>query len=196
MSEVLDKNAVFEKELGYIQSERNRENAKKLISILPDYFFRIPASTTGKYHPSFALGDGGLVRHTKVAVRIAYEILSNECLSFKFTDHEKDLLLIALMLHDGCKTGVEETRYTIAEHPLVVSRYLKENQSVTDFSDEEIGLICSVIETHSGPWNTDYKGNVILEKPSNRYQRFVHMCDYLASRKFLDVTFVDNEIEG
>ena len=196
MNEVMEKVSMFERELSYIKNQRNKENASKLLSILPDYFFRIPASTTGKYHPSFALGDGGLVRHTKVAVRIAYEILENECLSFKFTDQEKDLLLIALMLHDGCKTGVMESRYTIADHPLVVSRYLKENQSLTDFTDDELGLICSVIETHSGPWNMDYKGNVILEKPSNRYQRFVHMCDYLASRKFLDVSFVDNEIEG
>ena len=48
-----------------------------LIELLPNYFFEVPASSTGKYHPEFALGDGGLIRHTKVAVRIAYELLNN-----------------------------------------------------------------------------------------------------------------------
>ena len=45
-----------------------------------------------------------------------------------------------------------------------------------------------------GPWTTDYKGNEILEKPKDKYQRFVHMCDYLSSRKFLDIKFENNDI--
>ena len=65
---------MFQREINYIKTERYRENIKKLISCLPDYFFEIPASSTGKYHPNYALGEGGLVRHTKVAVRIAYEL--------------------------------------------------------------------------------------------------------------------------
>ena len=45
-----------------------------------------------------------------------------------------------------------------------------------------------------GPWTTDFNGNEILETPKDKYQRFVHMCDYLASRKFLNVKFEGNEI--
>ena len=42
----------------------------------------------------------------------------------------------------------------------------------------------------------DYNGNVVLEKPKTKYQNFVHMCDFLASKKFLLVPFNDNnEIE-
>ena len=51
-----------------------------LIEMLPDYFFHEAASSTGKYHPKYALGDGGLLRHTKAAVRIAYELLNNPCI--------------------------------------------------------------------------------------------------------------------
>ena len=72
---------IFIKEIGYIKKERYRDNIKKLISYLPDYFFEIPASSTGKYHPHYALGEGGLVRHTKVAVRIAYELLNDESIT-------------------------------------------------------------------------------------------------------------------
>ena len=30
----------------------------------------------------------------------------------------------------------------------------------------------------------------------NKYQKFVHMCDYLASKKFLDIKFENNNIVG
>ena len=39
---------------------------------------------------------------------------------------------------------------------------------------------------------TDYNGNEVLEKPKTKYQNFVHMCDYLASRKCLLVPFDKN----
>ena len=56
--------------------------------MLPDYFFSVSASSTGKYHPSFSLGNGGLLRHTKVVVKIAYELLA---IDDRFTDNDKDL---------------------------------------------------------------------------------------------------------
>ena len=46
-----------------------------------------------------------------------------------------------------------------------------------------------------GQWINDYKGKKILEKPTSKYQIFVHICDYLASRKFINVPFKDNEID-
>ena len=53
-----------------------------------------------------------------------------------------------------------------------------------------------MISSHMGPWNQDFNGNEVLPKPSNKFQRFVHMCDYLASRKVIDVKFdSDNNIE-
>ena len=63
---------MFTEELNYINDMRIREGAKILLDGLPEYFYTIPASSTGKYHPDFASGEGGLVRHTKVAVRIDY----------------------------------------------------------------------------------------------------------------------------
>ncbi len=45
-----------------------------------------------------------------------------------------------------------------------------------------------------GEWNTDYNGNEVLPLPKNRYQKFVHMCDFLASRKCILVPFEDNNI--
>ena len=80
---------VFENELNLIQDERLKENAKIILNNLPDYFYKIQAASTGKYHPKYALGDGGLVRHTKAAVRFAYELLNNNCIGNVFNDLEK-----------------------------------------------------------------------------------------------------------
>lgn len=188
------KSEVFKKECEYIKKKKYRDNAYTLIELLPDYFFEVAASSTGKYHPSFSLGKGGLVRHTKVAVRIANELYNDESITSIFTDDEKDLMLIAILIHDGLKHGIPESEYTVLEHPKIVCDYVKENKDKLTLSDNEIEFICSVVESHMGPWNTDYKGNVILPKPVNKYQKFVHMCDYLSSRKFLDVKFSDDEI--
>lgn len=197
MNKTIEKQAVFEKELEFINNPRYKESAKTLINLLPDYFFEVPASSTGKYHPSFSLGDGGLVRHTKVAVRIAYEMFNDESITGAYSKNEKDLMLIALMMHDGLKSGLEKSQYTKFEHPLLVCNYIKENKDKTEFNDKEIQFICHVISSHMGPWTTNNYSNVVLPKPESKFQRFVHMCDYLASRKFLDVKFdKDDNIEG
>lgn len=185
---------VFSKELSYIKNERYRESAKKFIEMLPDYFFEVPASSTGKYHPSFSLGEGGLVRHTKAAVRIAYDLLNNNSIGYNFKPEEKDLIIFGLLIHDGLKSGLPKQKYTVVEHPILVCNYLKEKQNELEFKPNEIEFICSSIETHMGEWNTDFNGNEVLKKPSNKYQRFIHMCDFLSSKKYLDIKFEDNDI--
>lgn len=197
MNDVLEKTKVFEPEINYIENERYKENIRILIDLLPDYFFEVPASSTGKYHPSFTLGHGGLVRHTKVAVKIAKELFNDESISGAYTHNEKDLMLMALILHDGLKSGLKKSEYTSFDHPLLVSNYIMENKEKLTLKENEIKFLCNTIESHMGPWNTNNYSNVVLPKPESRYQRFVHMCDYLASRKFLDVKFDENNnIEG
>lgn len=190
----MNKVAKFEKEIKLIKKEKYRENVSIVIDMLPDYFFEIPASSTGKYHPSFSLGDGGLLRHTKVAVRIALELLNNNSIGYNFSQDEKDLIIFGLLIHDGLKSGLEKSKYTVVEHPKLVCDYLKENKSKLTLTDNEIKFLCNIVESHMGEWNTDYNNNEVLPKPNNKYQRFVHMCDFLSSRKFLDVKFENDEI--
>ena len=187
---------VFEEEISYINDDKYKESLKKMIELLPDYFFEIPASSTGKYHPSFALGDGGLVRHTKVAVRIGYELLNNDSIGNVFKPFEKDLMLMSLLIHDGLKSGITKEKYTRVDHPLLISNYVKENKEQVGLSDDEVDFICNCVESHMGQWNKDFNGNEVLPLPKNKYQKFVHMCDYLSSKKFLDVKFDnDNKIQ-
>ncbi len=188
------KSDIFKTELDYIKNPNFRESAVTMLELLPDYFYKIPASTTGKYHPKFALGEGGLVRHTKVAVKIAYELCQNNSIGNVFTDTEKDLIVIALMLHDGTKTGLNGSEYTAFDHPLIVCDHIRNNKDKLKFTDEEIELICSMISSHMGEWNTNKYSKVVLPLPINKYQKFVHMADFLASRKFIDVEFENDDI--
>ena len=192
----MNKADVFKKELSYVKNKKYVDCAKNMIELLPDYFFSIPASSTGKYHPGFAQGDGGLVRHTKVAVRMAYELSNNNSIGHSFTSDEKDLMMIALIMHDGVKSGIPKEKYTRVDHPLLAAKLIRDNKDKIGLSESEIDFVCSVIETHMGEWNKDFNGNEVLPVPKNKYQRFVHMCDFLASKKFIDVPFSDNEIVG
>lgn len=185
----------FKKEIEYIKSEKIKKACQEMINLLPDYFFEIPASSTGKYHPEYALGEGGLLRHTKAAVRIAYELLSDPCIGDKYTQDEKDLMIMALVLHDGLKSGYDHEKYTRFDHPILMADYIMDNEEVLGLEVEEIEFLCDVIKTHMGSWTTDYNGVEVLGKPKTKYQNFVHMCDYLASRKCLLVPFNDkNEV--
>ena len=182
----------FKVELSYIKDDIIREDCGTMIDLLPDYFFSIAASSTGKYHPSYSLGEGGLLRHSKAAVRIAKELLDDPIIGDKYTDKEKDLMIMGVMIHDGLKSGIPQEKYCRFDHPILMANYIEDNKDKLKMSDDERHLVSDVIRTHMGPWTTDFQGNEILEKPKTKYQNFVHMCDYLASRKCILFNFDDD----
>lgn len=186
---------IYITELNYIKNDDIRYSTLEMIKLLPEYIFHEAASSTGKYHPKYTLGDCGLVRHTKAATRFAYELLNNPLIGDKYTDTEKDLMYMGIILHDGLKRGLNEEKYTRFDHPILMANYIEDNKDKLKLSNEEREFVCSVIRTHMGPWTTDYNGNEVLEKPKNKYQNFVHMCDFLASRKAILFEFdSDNNI--
>ncbi len=191
------KHKEFKIELGYIEDERIRKSCEKILDMLPDYFYEIPASSTGKYHPSFSLGEGGLVRHVKVATRIAKDLLDDPSFKAKYTQNEKDIMIMTLILHDSLKSGLNHDKYTAFNHPILISNFVNDNKDKIDLTEDELSLFRSCVESHMGgfPWNTNTYTNEELPEPKTKYQVFVHMCDYLSSRKYLDVKFNDkNEI--
>ena len=80
---------MFANELNDIQDNNLRHFAIQLLINAPDYFFTIPASSSGKNHPYFAREIGGLVKHTRCV------IFYTECYanSFNFDSHTKDIAL-------------------------------------------------------------------------------------------------------
>lgn len=186
----MDKVSYFKKEISYIKSEDVRSSLVTMINLLPDYFFEIPASSTLKYHPNYALTESGLVKHTKVVVRIGIELLDNAVTGGSFTAREKDLIIMALVLHDGLKCGNPREKYTAFMHPMLMSEYIMKNKDALSIGIDDVRVVCNIIESHMGQWNVNpYKDNEVLPIPRNKLARFVHMCDYLASRKFIEVEF-------
>lgn len=194
----------FKAELETIKYQPLRIFTAWCLEQLPEYFYEVAASSSGKYHPGYTQGEGGLVRHTQAAVRIANELLINESIQ-NFSDIDKDIIRVSLLLHDGVKHGVDGSTHTVATHPLEVVKYLEDLYFEVE-EDELTGEVIEIMEdgpweqisdcikSHMGQWNKDYKsGEEILPKPETDMQRFVHLCDYLASRKMLEVNF---KVEG
>jgi hypothetical protein len=188
----INKVKVFENELSFIQDEKIKNFASKCIELLPDYFFEVAASSTGKYHPTYALNEGGLIRHTKAAVLIANELLNLEMYN-KFTATDRDLIITALILHDGFKHGNPKQDFTVSEHPLIAANWIKFQCADLSIPSEQCEILVSAIRSHMGQFCKDYKTKEeILPKPKTALEKFVHQADYLASRKFLEVNFGDN----
>ena len=180
----------FKEELDYIKDLKIREFAEKAIENLPDYFFKIPSSSTGRYHPAYALGEGGLLRHTRAAIRIAIELFRMEMFNY-FGDEGKDLIIASLLVHDGRKSGNIQGKYTVTEHPLLQTFAMKQNKNLLGIlSEKQVDIIYDNINSHMGAWNSDYKTKKeVLPRPTNKMQSFVHLVDYLSSRRCLEMNF-------
>lgn len=155
------------------------DNLKIIIGLLPEYFFEVAASASGKHHPGYALGKGGLLRHSKAVMRIARELLDNPVIGNNYKPIEKDLMLIACLLHDSVKRADGE-KHTRFDHPLLAVNLLYKNKDKLSLDGSELKFLAHVIRSHMGVCNTSVKSDTVLPVPSDKYQIFVHMCDYLA----------------
>ena len=185
---------IFNKELMYIENEDIRKFTETALNNLPQYFFEVAASSTGKYHPTYALGDGGLVRHTKAAVRFANHLFTIEQNKNAYSSTERSCVISAIILHDGWKHGDKGSAFTTHEHPVVCADWIKNAECLNDIINKGIrDVIANAVASHMGEWNESKRSTIILPKPESDIQKFVHMCDYLASRKDIEVLFDANE---
>lgn len=183
---------IVEPILSTIKNEDIREFAEVLLDGIPDYIWHVGASSTGKYHPAYSLGEGGLMRHQIAATRFLNFFFELEQYNTKFTDREMDLMRVSILTHDGRKSGEQDdynrSKFTKFDHPIQMANVVRGHKGKY-LNPEELEFIATCIESHMGQWNTDRKSNVILQKPQNIYQEFIHLADYLASRKDLTMAF-------
>ena len=172
--------------------------AQELIEDVPEYFWTEPASVTGKHHPEYSLGEGGLARHSLMTYHWLKTLLC-DC-DQDMTDYIPGMVLAALF-HDCCKRGMPDNidlEHTKFEHPLLAAKFIleraerfaKDNQNLFEISIEDevafkqnIAIAMSCIETHMGKWTTSKYSSVELPKPKTSIQYIVHLADYIASRK-------------
>lgn len=185
--------AVFNQTLSKIHSQTVKTFLTAMINKLPSYFYEVPASSSGKYHPPFALGNGGLVRHTLAALRVADDLLDNESINYDLPVGGADMVRAALAIHDGWKQGLTGEDHTTFTHPIMPRRVYEQSVKGTlgfnEAQEEVIDKILSAIDSHMGQWNTSRYEAEVLPKPSNSLQRTAHLCDYMASRKYLSMEF-------
>ena len=179
---------MFSKEIGDITDGNLRKLATEIIAGADDYFFTIPASSTGRNHPPFALGEGGLVRHTKCVVYMVKCL----CESFNIDAYKRDMLIVAALAHDIKKQGDDPNGlgYTVHEHPLLAARYVCEVYFASDITvlNGVVSIIADMISSHMGKWGADPKfigDKTPLPMPLSDCDKILQAADYLASRKAL-----------
>ena len=179
---------IFDEILATIENDDIREFAKNGIEKIDPWFWTAPAASSGKHHPRTSLGEGGLARHTISVVRILNYILEPESIQSQFTSRERDLMRVAALFHDSKKSGnqsdYEMNKQTKFEHPILAGSFVK---SLDGLSNEEKGLCSEIIDCHMGQWNTSSKSNVVLPKPRDKFEILVHICDYISSRRDIEV---------
>lgn len=182
--------------LNTFENDDIKDFAIVLLDNLPEYIWHVGASSTGKYHPAYSLGEGGLMRHQIAVVRFLNFFFELEQYGDRMTSRERDLMRTAALIHDGRKSGsqsdYERSKYTKFDHPLQMAAVIRSYDGKY-LNHNEIELIAHCIESHMGQWNVDRKTGECLPKPEDTYQELVHLADYLASRKTITMDFENIE---
>ena len=137
-----------------------------------------PASSTGKYHPKYASGEGGLIRHIKVVVRNVIELIR----ATPAVESEKDELIAAAIIHDMWKYPEgRDHEFTAFDHPALGGQWCK------DHGFETIGRL---VAAHQGIWTTSRQmPGFENEQPRKFDEWLLHYSDLMASRAYLACDF-------
>lgn len=184
----------FTEELASIQ---NKEIKKFVLNVFdkftPDYFWTVPCSTSGKYHPQVSLGVGGLIRHTKLAVWWGIELLHALGSSPELKDITtlQNEVIATLLLHDMIKNGkglnaqgYPLDRGVTGTHGVALATMIFDDGYDTTLPAWKerifIGIAC-----HMGVWTTnpEYKPDYIMNRVHRAFAQLIHLADYCASRK-------------
>ena len=186
-----EKIALFEKEINYMEIEDIKNFFKKAITLVPDYFFEVPASSSGQFHSVLECGFGGLVYHTRAVTKVANYLVNLQQYKSKLNEVERDCIICAALLHDCLKHDWEnKTGFSVHQHPVLAAEFIKTDNSLDDILNNEIRtIIGDAVASHSGEWTTSKRSKVVLPSPQTLVQELVHLSDYIASRGDIHILF-------
>lgn len=185
------KHEFFEREIALIENEDLRDFARHFFdNYVGDWFFKSGASASGKYHPVFAQGEGGLVRHTRSVCMVCEELLRMSTYAYMRAEY-KDYARLACLLHDTRKYGGEdvENHNCYKEHGAIAADAVADAwDNFFIGGDRAPELLLMAIRSHMGQWveNRD-------DRPFTNIDRLVHLSDYIASRPFWDIPTLTEE---
>ena len=127
-----------------------------------------------------------MVRHTTFAVDLAIELFN----IYDFTELEQDIIISALLLHDGIKYGNPKRPHTTKEHPRDMANFLTELWK--DILDEDLQKIIDGVHCHMGKFNKTPQGDMPV--PKTKVEKIIHLADFLSSRKVID-NYYNKEVD-
>lgn len=185
----MNRSDFFEREIGLIKDEKLRETVHSYMNdCVADWFYEVGASASGKFHPKFSQGVGGLVRHTKAVVLFAEELLKMSSYAY-MKEIYKDYVIAACIVHDTAKYGLTgEMDKTVYKDHAENAAKLFESWCLTECDYAPSELMLNAVKAHMGQWSTNRE-----DKPFTSIDRCVHMADYMASRSFIDIPCITKE---
>lgn len=178
---------VYDLALKNFETEEIKPYFKEMIRTIPEYHFTMPSSTSGKYHNKKQCGKYGQIIHEFMQAAIVEHLLRLKHNKMLFaTPIERDCIRCVPFFHDAIKCGWNGSRYTVAEHPILAATWVKNTKVEHDIPVKYKEMIAGMCEAHSGEWNKDRSGNVIMSEPRCPRECFVHECDILSSRADID----------
>lgn len=181
----------FEREIQKVQSIEYQDFLRYYFdTYVGNWFWNSGASASGKYHPEFARGNGGLVRHTRAVVWICEELMRMSSYSY-MKDEYKDYALMACLLHDTAKYGTdsEENADCYKNHGAIAASAVNEAWE-SYFHRPAPEFLLLAIKSHMGQWVENKE-----DRPFTNIDRIVHLADYIASRSFFDIPQITAEYE-
>lgn len=175
---------LFVRELGFITNEHLRNIATMVLDSSPECIATIPASSSGKYHPSADLivgsvdengniTEGGLVKHIKAVVGVARCFMDSNVFrdmvlgihaDIETLEIYQDVAITACLLHDCMKPDNTPKHSTKFDHPLLAAELFnkcareyyeqKKGEVSTPYIRIVVPLVKDCIASHMGKWKT------------------------------------------
>lgn len=160
-------------EIGSISDRDIRLLTEEVLRKVPPYFWTLPASSSGKYHPPRERAAYGLVYHTKEVARIS-------CLVWEsYVGTSLNEVRSAALLHDVGRYGLarEHSPHSLVKHPDIAADLILEVATTLGLKpDGFASRISYAVRSHMGRW-----GKV---KPLSDLDWIVHLADNIASKNW------------
>jgi len=189
---------IFDNEIKKINDESLKRAVKDILILCDDKNAVGAASSSGKYHPQFSLGEGGLIRHTKAVCLFVERILS---MMPQYDNKEAwDIPYCAAILHDMCKY-IKGQEYTEMQHPLIMGKMIREyaKEKFANFDNLIEGdytkmlLVADAVECHMSRWHTDKKTGKPLGIPPTKMEHYiVAIADMISATRNIKIDFDEN----
>lgn len=162
--------SLYNQEIRLLQNKEKQEKTLNLLaSSVSEKMKNVPASSSGKYHPPFAQGEGGLIRHSKAVAQAAYGLAG-----MLNVPGDKDRFVVAGLMHDMWKLGPNGNfGFTDPKHGSLAAEALRK-AGLTDEAD--------LAGPHMGNFAKGQYKNA--EKITKFDQRLLNNADWLMSRTY------------